>query len=158
LSRSQETDDSTGIRYLSDYDRPVVLDAIANYHFNDRWKASVKYNYKSGKLYSPADYFETESETATPEELMVKNNQRTDSHSTVNLRFEYARKNRNSDLLVYLDIINLLNTTNVGRKYKNSYTYFDSDGNEIEVIGEPYEESVELYPYILPLLGLKLTF
>lgn len=146
LSKSERTNEVTGDTTAFDLDKPVVIDAVANYDLNEKWNMGLRWSLKSGNLYTPvlggieyddnpgfyyADYGKYNSERLPMEHRL-------------DVRFEYNKVKPNSKLTYYIDILNAYNQKNV---QGISYT---SDFSE-------QEEKTDGIP-ILPLIGVKYTF
>ncbi|MET0072796.1 MAG: TonB-dependent receptor [Candidatus Thiodiazotropha lotti] len=53
LSKAERTDTATGESFPFEYDQPVAVTLVGNYHINSKWELGAKWWYHSGAPYTP---------------------------------------------------------------------------------------------------------
>ncbi|MCJ8314491.1 MAG: TonB-dependent receptor plug domain-containing protein [Saccharospirillaceae bacterium] len=146
LSKSTRTNEITDETALFELDKPFVFDWVVEYKPNERWKIGVKWNLKSGNLYTPivgSKPFVDYPDAFEPiyGEL---NSKRTPMQHNMDVRIEYTKKTTKKTITYYVDILNAYNHKNVeGYSYNEDYSEIEE-----EMGGVP----------LLPLLGMKMSF
>lgn len=149
MSKSERTDNNGGRSYAFELDKPVVIDLVGNYEFNERWKLDARWNVQSGKLYTPIESgillgVDEDGENEYLPVLGDINSARGELEHSLDLHLEYNRKFAESEVGVYLDILNVYDNNRViAHVYNEDYT-------GVEAIENPVG--------ILPLLGVKYSF
>jgi hypothetical protein len=146
LSKSERTNELTGKTTTFELDKPVVIDLVSNYQLTNHLNIGARWNLQSGTLYTPITG--GEERVGYPGYYVPiygeLNSKRTPLSHRLDLRFEYTREFSRSNVMLYIDLINAYNQTNV-----SGYNY-NTDFSEVT------EESSGLPR--LPLLGMKFTF
>jgi hypothetical protein len=96
-----------GIERAGTYEQPVIFNVSAGYRFDERWEASAKFRFASGKPYTPYNADGSQN-TSAYNSLRMENAHSLDIR--VDRRWNFAKWN----LIVYLDIQNVYNNKYVG--------------------------------------------
>ena len=131
--------------YYSEFDRPHSFTLVSGYKLSDNLQIGVKFQYASGKLYTPV----VGSVQKDGEWYVVDgayNSARYPAYHTLDIRVDRRFHFRNWTLSAYLDVWNVYNRENV-----SSYRY-DVDDN-----GAITRETSGTFP-MFPILGISAQF
>jgi hypothetical protein len=115
-------DDNNGEEsYYADFNRPHSFSASLSWEINYRWKLATRWKFSSGR---PSDDFIIHEDVLADEngisrfskELTSNNTERLEDYHSLNLRVDYYRAIGKTDIIAFIDIINLYaadNTNNV---------------------------------------------
>ncbi len=150
MSIAEQRDPRSGIWRYTEYDRTHSVNIVYGQKITSRWNAGGRFQFTTGTPYSSISngtYNQnTGSYSPAPDGntyLINRNDLRNPYFMEVDFRTEYDFLFKDWTLTSYLDIINLLNKSNV------AYTTFNRDySNTIQVSGLP----------ILPSLGIIAKF
>lgn len=131
-----------GLEYDADYSRPHIFSIGGVWEINDRWKLSSRWKWASGK---PQDVYLIHDNVLGDgqplrysRETIETNTERYGDYNSLNFRADYIRAFGRTNVIVFIDIINVLGAENPG----------NSDFNERRGTEEIEEGEA------LPLLGL----
>lgn len=122
-SRTQRTNLLTNEDFRYAYDQPLVINAVANYQWNDHWEIGAKWRYQSGQLITPL--LGAEQDSNNPElynpvygEL---NSERLPSYHKLDVRADRTYYFTGWEMDLYLEVLNLYARDNVvDYQYKNA--------------------------------------
>jgi hypothetical protein len=120
-----------GVERAGTYEQPVIFNVSAGYRFDERWEASAKLRFASGKPYTPYNADGTQN-TPAYNSLRMENAHSLDIR--VDRRWNFAQWN----LIVYLDIQNVYNNKYVG----------GVEWDERTQMAEPNESGIGILPSI----------
>jgi len=126
-----------GVERAGTYDQPLIFNASIGYRFDDRWEASAKFRFASGKPYTPFNPDGTQSSGAY-------NSLRMDNAHSLDVRVDRRWNFASWNLIVYLDIQNVYNN-----KYVGGVQWDPRTG-----MAEPNESGIG----ILPTIGVSAEF
>ena len=139
-------DNASSQEYDADFNRPHALSIGGAWEINNRWQISSRFKWASG---TPRDEFiihENVFGDGEPlrfsKEIIATNTDRFDGFSSVNLRVDYRRSLLNADLITFIDIINVLASSN-----PSSADFSERTGADVIDEGESF-----------PLLGIRLEW
>ncbi|MCX8011001.1 MAG: TonB-dependent receptor, partial [Ignavibacteria bacterium] len=95
-----------GIQRRGSYDQKWIFNISAGYYFNEKWEASLKFRYSTGKPYTP---FNTEGKQSVDD----YNSKRLSDNHSLDLRVDRRWNFEKWNLIVYLDVQNIYNRKNV---------------------------------------------
>lgn len=124
------------IKRIGSYDQKWIMNLTAGYIFNEKWEASIKFRYATGKPFSPFNHDGTQN-------IAYYNSERLPDTHSLDIRIDRRWNFNNWSLITYLDIQNIYNRKNVSSNRWNSRTM--SIDNE-SAIG------------ILPSIGVSVEF
>ena len=121
LSESERTNLRTNATQTYTFDTPVIFNLVGNYKITSNWNTGLRYTYKSGEATTeivgirPNDDFPGQylPEYGEPFQDRLPNFSRLDFRAERNFLFY------NKDASFFIDILNLLNTTNVSERLLN---------------------------------------
>jgi hypothetical protein len=129
--------------YDADFNRPHSFSIGGIWEISERWKLSARWKWASG---TPSDRYRIYSNVlgdGNPlrysRETIEQNTDRYESFNSLNFRMDYRRPLGNSDLILFIDVINALGSGNPGNSEFSP------------LVGEIAEEEGEA----LPLFGLR---
>jgi hypothetical protein len=125
LSKAERTNTVTGESFPFEYDQPVSVTLVGNYHINDKWEIGAKWWYHSGAPYTPII-----GSTADPERdgrfIPVYgdiNSERMPNYHRLDLRLNRRFSDRTT---AYVELINAYGQKNVsGYEYNADYSSRD---------------------------------
>ena len=139
-------DSASSQEHDADFNRPHALSIGGAWEINNRWQISSRFKWASG---TPRDEFiihENVFGDGGPlrfsKEIIATNTDRFDGFSSVNLRVDYRRSLLNADLITFIDIINVLASSN-----PSSADFSERTGADVIDEGESF-----------PLLGIRLEW
>jgi len=122
-TRTQRTDDRSGENFRYAYDKPLVLNLVANYQWNDDWNLGLKWRYESGQLITPLIGVSEDPDTPglyNPE-YGAPFSQRLSAYHRLDIRADRSFLFNQWSMDLYLEVINLYARENVsGVRYKNA--------------------------------------
>ena len=131
--------------YDADFNRPHIVSLGGVWEINQRWKLSARWKWASGK---PSDsYLVHENVLGDGQplrysrETLVENNRRYGHYSALNFRADYIRSFGDTNVIAFIDIINLLGSENPGTANFNERTGKNEteDGSAIPLVGLLFE-------------------
>jgi hypothetical protein len=158
LSKSERTNERTGETLPFDYDRPFIINLVANYQINRLWNVGVRWKAQSGALYTPIVGL-TESTTQSGVQTPVYgkvNSERLPAYHRMDLRIERAQKFSWGSLSLYSDILNLYGQENI-----EGYSYAPNGEDLVEppsgyASNIPVTKEIGLKRFFS--IGVKVTF
>ncbi len=130
---------------FAEYNRPHAASIGGVWEINQRWKLSARWKWASGK---PSDDYVI-YENVLPEgeplrysrETIAKNTGRYSGYSSFNFRADYRRTLGGTDLIAFIDVINLLGADNPSSSEFNERTGKNEveEGESIPLIGLIFE-------------------
>lgn len=159
VAKTEREDLRSGKTQPFDYDRPLVLNWVANYQYDSHWNLGLKWTVKSGNLYTPIVDVRKNANNSTVLEPVygALNSERMPIYHRLDLRAEYISPTHYGTMSLYLDVINAYNQHNVDGYYFNPNHYKNVKktphgfGSQVPV-GE--DEGFGFFPA----LGAKITF
>jgi len=133
LSRTERTNDVTGESFRYAYDKPVVINLVGNYQWNDDWTIGLKWRYESGQLVTPLESVEEDEETpglfnpvyGTPF------SERLPAYHRLDFRADRTYQFTSWNMDLYVEVINLY-----ARKNVVGYRYLNADYSEREDVND----------------------
>lgn len=119
-----------GVKRASSYEQRWIVNLSAGYIFNEKWEASIKIRYATGRPYTPYNSDGSQS-------IANYNTQRFPEFHTVDLRIDRRWNFDNWTLITYLDIQNIYN--------RNNQTNIRWDFEEKEAV---FNDSIGILPSI----------
>jgi len=138
---SKVKDTADGDYYDADFGRPHSVSLGGIWEINKRWKISARWKYASGK---PSDSYVVHEDVLGPgeplrysRETVAFNTGRYGAYSSLNMRFDYRRAFGRTNLIAFVDIINMLGAENPSNANFNERSGEDveSEGNAVPLIG-----------------------
>jgi hypothetical protein len=140
-NKSRVKDSADTAYYVADFNRPHFVQLGGIYELDDRWSFSARWKWASG---APRDGFVI-NQNVLPgsgllrysKETTTRNIDRYDGFSSVNFRADYRRQYSWTELVAFVDIINLLGSDNPSSAEFNERTGLDvvEDGESIILLG-----------------------
>jgi outer membrane receptor protein involved in Fe transport len=123
LSESDRTKTATGERVNFEYDKPILLNLVANRLVGKRWMMGLRWSYQSGARYTPIIGLLPSSSHAGVSEPVygMLNSQRLPAYHRLDLRAEYTSPKKWGYWKFYVDVLNAYNHKSVA-----SYDYAPS--------------------------------
>tara|TARA_B100000686_G_scaffold318275_1_gene367860 strand:- start:77332 stop:79683 length:2352 start_codon:yes stop_codon:yes gene_type:complete len=172
--------------YYTNWDRTHAFSALGNYQFNKKWEMNWRFALQSGQAFTPILGYYVQRFPESPDETFrtipgTRNSGRYSPYSRLDLGLVYHTRIRNTNMDIFLQIINTFNRKNI---FQNSYTLgntyngLDDDGDWIEEehdqngngepdVGEPnvdesdeskiQENKISLFP-LIPTIGFTWEF
>ncbi len=94
-----------GIERTGSYDQPWIFNIAGGYKFNEKWEASFKFRYSTGKTYTP---FNTEG----TQSVANYNSARLNSNNSLDIRVDKRWYLDQWTLITYIDVQNIYNHQN----------------------------------------------
>ncbi len=138
---SQVKDTPDGEYYDADFGRPHSVSLGGIWEINERWKISARWKYASGR---PSDSYVVHEDVLGPgeplrysRETVAFNTGRYGAYNSLNMRLDYRRAFGRTNVIAFVDIINMLgasNPSNTGFNERNGQEV-DSDGSAVPLVG-----------------------
>ncbi|HEX2984819.1 MAG TPA: TonB-dependent receptor [Ignavibacteriales bacterium] len=125
-----------GIERIGSYDQTWLINFTSGYIFNEKWEASMKFRFATGKPYTPYNYGGTQ-------DVSKFNTERLDPQHSVDLRVDRRWNFTKWSLIAYLDVQNIYNNRTAGTI---RWDYRENKTDESSSIG------------ILPSIGISAEF
>ena len=144
-NNTQVQDTPTGEKYDADYSRPHAASFGGVWEISEHWKISGRFKWASGRPYGDAIIHENVLGDAMPlrysKEIISNNTERFDSYSSLNIRLDYRQNFGRTQLIAFVDVINLLGADNPSSEEFNERTGENAieDGESIPLIGLRFE-------------------
>ncbi|MGV8837321.1 TonB-dependent receptor [Cellvibrio sp.] len=131
--------------YDADFNRPHIVSTGGVWEINQRWKLSSRWKWASGK---PSDAYIIHNNVlgdAQPlrysRETIATNTDRYGNYSSLNFRADYLRSFGRTNVIAFIDVINLLGSENPGNSDFNERSGKEEieDGEAIPIIGLMFE-------------------
>ena len=122
-SRTQRTNQLTGEDFRYSYDQPVIINAVANYQWNDNWQIGAKWRYQSGQLVTPLTGAEQDSDNPALYNPIYGelNSERLPAYHKLDVRADRTYYYTGWEMDLYLEVLNLYARENVvDYEYKNA--------------------------------------
>ncbi|MFT7675839.1 MAG: hypothetical protein ACI845_004266, partial [Gammaproteobacteria bacterium] len=157
-SKSERTNERTGQKQLFNYDRPVILNLVANYQINDLWNIGFRWKAQSGSLYTPIIVLE---ESATQAGIMSpvygrNNSERLPVYHRLDIRAERVRHYSWGSFTFFTDLLNAYANENV-----EGYDYAPN-GEDLATPPSGYARDIPVTKVVgmgfFPSIGLKVVF
>ena len=172
--------------YYTNWDRTHAFSALGNYQFNEKWEMNWRLALQSGQAYTPILGYYVQHFPGSPDETFrtipgTRNSGRYSPYSRLDLGLVYHATIRNTNMDIFLQIINTFNRENIfAKRYTLGNTYngldddddwvaeeHDTNGNGEPDVGEPnvdeadeskiQENKISLFP-IIPTIGFTWEF
>ncbi len=122
LSKAERTNTATDESFPFEYDQPVAVTLVGNYHINDKWEVGAKWWYHSGAPYTPITGA-TEDPDRDGRYIAVYgdiNSERMPNYHRLDLRLSRSFSEKTT---AYVELINAYGQKNVsGYEYSADYT------------------------------------
>lgn len=131
--------------YDADFNRPHIVSVGGVWEINQRWKLSSRWKWASGK---PSDEYIVHDDVlgdAQPlrysREAITTNTDRYGSYSSLNFRADYIRSFGRTNVIAFIDVINLLGSENPGNSDFNERSGKEEieDGETLPIVGLMFE-------------------
>ncbi|MEW8625745.1 MAG: TonB-dependent receptor [Candidatus Thiodiazotropha sp.] len=122
LSKAERTNTATGESFPFEYDQPVTVTLVGNYHINDKWEMGAKWWYHSGAPYTPiiGSTEDTDREGRYRPVYGDINSERMPDYHRLDLRLSRRFSSKTS---AYVELINAYGKKNVsGYEYNADYS------------------------------------
>lgn len=111
-------DDNNGLgEYDYTFDIPHVISLMASYKPNEKWILAAKFRYGTGRPVDDfivhADALNDENRRRYAQEVTSLNGKRLPDFVSLDIRADYKMQMKKSDLTLFLDVTNILNTFNL---------------------------------------------
>ncbi|RPH37514.1 TonB-dependent receptor, partial [bacterium] len=117
-----------GIERPGSFDQPFIVNLTGGYRFDDRWEASMKFRYATGRPYTPFNPDGTQN-------VSEYNSMRTESPHALDLRVDRRWFFQTWGLIVYLDVQNVFNNKYSGSVRWNAQTQLvETDESAIGIL------------------------
>ena len=115
IANSERTNERTDETTDFQYDKPVILNLVANYKFTDNWMLGFKWSLQSGALYTPivSTRPNTTNPSVTEPVYGELNSERLPFYHRLDIRLEYNQPTGFGMLGFYVDVLNAYNAKNV---------------------------------------------
>lgn len=138
-------DNPDAIEYDADFNRPHIVSIGGVWEINQRWKLSSRWKWASGKP-SDADIIHNNVlGDAQPlrysRETIATNTERYGNYSSLNFRADYLRSFGRTNVIAFIDVINLLGSENPGNSDFNERSGKEEieDGEALPIFGLMFE-------------------
>ena len=157
-SESERTNDRTGQKQSFDYDRPVIVNLVANYQINELWNIGFRWKAQSGSLYTPIIGLE---ESSTQPGVMNpvygrNNSERLSAYHRLDIRAERVRHYSWGSFTFFTDLLNAYNSENV-----EGYEY-TPNGDDLATPPSGYADNIPVTKVVgmgfFPSVGVKFVF
>ena len=134
-------DSADGDYYDADFGRPHSMSVGGIWEANARWKISSRWKYASGR---PSDSYVVHENVLGDDqplrysrETVAFNTDRYDSYNSLNVRVDYRRAFGRTNVIAFVDVINLLGSSNPSNTGFNERSGEDiaEEGSAVPVIG-----------------------
>ncbi len=125
-----------GIERRGNYDQSWIINLSGGYIFNEKWEASAKFRYATGKPYTPFNFDGTQN-------VEFYNSVRTNPLHSLDVRVDRRWNFESWNLIAYIDVQNIYNRNNV------SFIRWDARENKVDE-----DSSIG----ILPSIGITIEF
>ena len=138
-------DELGGLEYDADYSRPHIFSIGGVWEVNDRWKLSSRWKWASGKPSDTYTIHENVLGDGQPlrysRETIANNTDRYDSYSSLNFRADYLRTFGRTNVIAFIDVINLLGSENPSNSDFNERSGIEEveEGEPLPIIGLMFE-------------------
>ena len=146
LSHSERENRLTGENFTYEYDKPVVINLVGSYQWNEHWRLGLRWRYQSGQLITPLEGAVPDADVPGLYNPVYGSpfSERLPDYHKLDFRADRRFNLSRSELDLYLEILNLYNRENVV-----GYTYENADYSG--------KEEVNDLPLMLS-LGVKARF
>ncbi|MES9852674.1 MAG: hypothetical protein ABW170_12700 [Candidatus Thiodiazotropha sp. L084R] len=124
-SKAERTNTVTGESFPFEYDQPLVVSLVGNYHFNDKWSLGAKWWYHSGVPYTPITDATPDPQNSGRYKPVYGdiNSERMPNYHRLDLRLNH---NFSKVTVGYVELINAYGQENVsGYEYNADYSTRD---------------------------------
>ncbi len=159
LGKTERTDLRTGETTPFNYDKPIMVDMVANYLISEHWMLGIKWSFQSGDRYTPVvDLKPNEDNPDIPEPIYGEHNsQRLPYYHQLDFRAEYTSPKDWGYWRFYVDVLNVYNRENI-RDYRYSPNEKDNLSSPPRGFGENVPVRAETSEKIFPSIGFELQF
>ncbi len=156
-SKTERTNELTGDEFNYEFDKPWIINLVANYEINDNWQFGGRWRFQSGALYTPINgavpvYPLVNNEPDSSQEPIFYdpieggiNEQRLDDFHRLDVRLDYKTQWWGQETNLYFEVLNVY-----GKKSLTGYDY-----------NEDYTERDPSYQFPdtpIPSIGLQIEF
>ncbi|MDO3384392.1 TonB-dependent receptor [Gilvimarinus sp. SDUM040013] len=138
-------DSPNSAEYDADYSRPHSFSVGGVWEINQRWKLSGRWKWASGRPYGEYIVHDNVLGDGQPlrysRETLTNNTERFDDYGSINVRLDYRRMLGGTQVIAFIDIINLLGEENPSDIDFNERTgeVLTEEGNLLPLIGLRFE-------------------
>jgi outer membrane receptor for ferrienterochelin and colicin len=159
LSKTQRKSGYSGETRPFDYDRPLILNLVANYQLTPHWLLGFKWTIQSGLLYTPI--VDVKANANNPEVLEPVygqlNSQRLPYYHRLDIRAEYKRPSTYGYWSVFIDLLNAYNQENI-EAYKFAPNGNDLDSSVPDGFGDNVPVRSKTGIPLFPSIGFEVQF
>lgn len=129
FSKSERTNERTGETQPFNYDRPLIVNVVANYKLNSLWNVGFKWKAQSGALYTPIIGLEPSTTQAGVDKPIYGevNSERLPMYHRLDVRLEREKNYNWGSFTFYTDFLNFYGQENI-----QGYTYAPGSDNLVE--------------------------
>jgi len=157
-SRSNRTNERTGREQPFDFDRPVVLNLVANYQINDLWNIGFRWKAQSGALYTPIVGLEASTtQTGVMNPVYGKvNSERLPAYHRLDIRIERVSNYSWGSFTFFTDFLNAYGNENI-----EGYDYAPN-GEDLATPPDGFASNIPVTKVVgmgfFPSVGVKVVF
>lgn len=159
LGKTERTNLRNGETDPFGYDKPVILNIVANYLLSDRWMLGVKWSLQSGALYTPiVDLVENANNPGIFEPVYGEyNSERYPFYHRLDIRAEYTSPKDWGYWKFYLDVLNAYGQENI-EEYDYSPNSDDTLSPPPDGFGDNIPVTADSAIGFFPSIGFELQF
>lgn len=158
-SKTRRKNDRTDTSITFDYDKPLILNLIANWIPAENWMVGFKWSVQSGALYTPIiglQQSSTDPDVKIPQYGSL-NSYRLPLYHRLDIRAEYKKQTARGYWSVYIDLLNAYDQKNV-----DGYSYAPN-GNDVDKSNPPgFSSDVPITTQysigVFPSIGFEIQF
>jgi ferric enterobactin receptor len=157
-SKSRRINGRTDAEIPFEFDRPLMVNLVASYQWNELWSVSGKWRVQSGALYTPiVDLEQSERFPDVMNPVYGETySERAPIYHRLDVRIERFKEYQSFDFTLFFDILNVYNQENVEEYIyaPNNRDLIDTPDGYASGIPVAQETGMEFFPSI----GVKFTF
>ncbi len=159
LSKTKRENGYTNETRPFDYDRPVILNLVANYQLSELWLLGFKWSLQSGALYTPIpDVKFNENNPDVPEPIYGElNSERLPSYHRLDIWAEYTKPTDYGYWSFFVDLLNAYNQENI-EGYELSPNGHDLDSSTPDGFGSNVPVRSITGISFFPSIGFEIQF
>lgn len=131
LSRTERENEITSESFRYSYDKPLVINMVGNYRWNEHWQLGLKWRYESGQLVTPLEGVEADDNVAGLYNPIYGDpfSERLPAYHRLDVRADRNFQFTSWNMDLYIEVINLYARENV-----TGYRYLNADYSEREAV------------------------
>lgn len=157
-SKTERTNDRTGQTQPFDYDRPVIINLVANYQINYLWNIGFRWKAQSGALYTPiVGLVNSNTQAGVQNPVYGKtNSERLPAYHRLDIRIERVKNHSWGSFTFFTDLLNAYGKENI-----DGYEYAPN-GKNLVTPPSGYASNIPVTKTaglgFFPSIGVKVTF